>query len=55
MPRALRAMENLVAYDLKTVRANHARLAELHRRGDSDLSIVNAHDPVLYERARATA
>lgn len=55
VPRALRAMENLVAYDLKRVRDNHARLAELYRRGDSDLFVVNAHDPVLYERARGTA
>ncbi|MFE7839427.1 MBL fold metallo-hydrolase [Streptomyces sp. NPDC057474] len=55
VPRALRTMENLVAYDLKKVRANHARLAELHRRDDADLVIVNAHDPALYERARAGA
>ncbi|MDX3665031.1 MBL fold metallo-hydrolase [Streptomyces europaeiscabiei] len=55
VPRALRTMENLVAYDLRKVRDNHARLAELHRRGDADLTVVNAHDPVLYERARGTA
>ncbi|MDX3586972.1 MULTISPECIES: MBL fold metallo-hydrolase [Streptomyces] len=55
VPRALRTMENLVAYDLRMVRDNHARLAELHRRGDTDLTVVNAHDPVLYERARGTA
>ncbi|WP_200308425.1 MBL fold metallo-hydrolase [Streptomyces adelaidensis] len=52
-PAVLRIMERLVAYDLKQVRANHARLAELHRRADPDLVIVNAHDPVLYERMRA--
>lgn len=44
-----------MAYDLRMVRDNHARLAELHRRGDTDLTVVNAHDPVLYERARGTA
>ncbi|MFE2060915.1 hypothetical protein ACFXDH_00685 [Streptomyces sp. NPDC059467] len=53
VPRALRIMETLVAYDLKKVRDNHARLAELYRRADTDLAIVNAHDPVLYERMRA--
>ncbi|MGW0707966.1 MBL fold metallo-hydrolase [Streptomyces sp. NPDC002643] len=54
-PTALRLMERFVAYDLKRVRANHARLAELHDRADADLVIVNAHDPVLYERVRAAA
>ncbi|MBZ3904793.1 MBL fold metallo-hydrolase [Streptomyces griseiscabiei] len=55
VPRALRAMENLMAYDLRKVRDNHARLAELYRRDDAGLFVVSAHDPVLYERARATA
>ncbi|MFJ8108335.1 MBL fold metallo-hydrolase [Streptomyces sp. NPDC096132] len=53
VPRALRIMETVVAYDLKKVRDNHARLVELYRRGDTDLAIVNAHDPVLYEKMRA--
>ncbi|MFF6784544.1 MBL fold metallo-hydrolase [Streptomyces sp. NPDC012510] len=55
VPRVLRTMESLVAYDGRKVRANHARLAELHRRDEDDLTLVNAHDPSLYERARAGA
>ncbi|MFC8664074.1 MBL fold metallo-hydrolase [Streptomyces sp. NPDC057199] len=53
VPVALRAMESLIAYDRKQVRANHARLAELYRRADPDLAIINAHDRVLYDRMRA--
>ncbi|AGP52153.1 MBL fold metallo-hydrolase [Streptomyces rapamycinicus] len=52
VPAALRAMEAAVAYDLKQVRANHARLGELHRRAEPDLAIICAHDPALYERMR---
>jgi glyoxylase-like metal-dependent hydrolase (beta-lactamase superfamily II) len=54
VPRALTAMESLVAFDRKAVLDNHARLAELYQRGDSDLLIVCAHDPTLLEHARAT-
>lgn len=55
VPAALRGMETLIAYDLKQVRDNHARLAELHRRAESDLAIVSAHDPALYARFTAVA
>jgi glyoxylase-like metal-dependent hydrolase (beta-lactamase superfamily II) len=55
VPRALTAMESLVAWDLKKVRDNHARLAELYERQDPDLFIVCSHDPTLLEHARATA
>jgi glyoxylase-like metal-dependent hydrolase (beta-lactamase superfamily II) len=55
VPRALTAMESLVAFDRKTVLTNHARLAELYQRKDPDLLIVCAHDPTLLEQARATA
>ncbi|MEV5900616.1 MBL fold metallo-hydrolase [Streptomyces sp. NPDC052127] len=55
IPASLRRMEAFIAYDGKKVRDNHARLAELYRRGAPDLTIVNAHDPVLYEKARAGA
>ncbi|MET7390839.1 hypothetical protein ACFYPT_35585 [Streptomyces sp. NPDC005529] len=48
-------MESFIAYDIKQVRDNHARLAELYERGEPDLLIVNAHDPVLFERALARA
>ncbi|CBG69012.1 CONSERVED HYPOTHETICAL PROTEIN [Streptomyces scabiei 87.22] len=55
VPRTLRTVETLLADDRGRVRDNHARLAELHGRDDPGLSVVNAHDPVLLERARATA
>jgi glyoxylase-like metal-dependent hydrolase (beta-lactamase superfamily II) len=55
VPRALVAMETLVALDRKRVLENHARLAELYRRHEPDLFLACAHDPALYERARATA
>jgi glyoxylase-like metal-dependent hydrolase (beta-lactamase superfamily II) len=54
VPRALTAMESMVAFDRKTVLANHARLVELYRRHEPDLLIVCAHDPTLLEQARAT-
>jgi len=47
-PRALRLMERSVALDWKRVRANHQRLSELWASGESDLCLVNAHDPTLY-------
>jgi glyoxylase-like metal-dependent hydrolase (beta-lactamase superfamily II) len=53
IPRALRAMESFIAFNRKQVRANHARLAELSARNESDLLIVCAHDPELYRQAVA--
>lgn len=53
VPTVLSAMETAIAFDLDQVRRNHARLSELHQRGEPDLTIVSAHDPVLYEQARA--
>jgi glyoxylase-like metal-dependent hydrolase (beta-lactamase superfamily II) len=53
VPRALRVMENLIAFNRGQVRDNHARLAELHARNEPDLFIVCAHDPELYRRAIA--
>ncbi|MCV7178644.1 MBL fold metallo-hydrolase [Mycolicibacterium sphagni] len=55
VPRVLTAVESAVAWNLKQVRANHDRLAELYQRQDPDLLIVNSHDVTLYERARDTA
>ena len=55
VPRALMAMESFVAFDRKKVLDNHARLAELYQRRDSDLLVVCSHDPTLLEQARATA
>ncbi|MFI1169124.1 MBL fold metallo-hydrolase [Streptomyces sp. NPDC020801] len=48
VPAAL--TEAVVAHDAEKVRDNHARLAELHRRAEPDLVIINAHDPTLFER-----
>ncbi|MFE4911399.1 MBL fold metallo-hydrolase [Streptomyces sp. NPDC056652] len=53
VPAALRGMENLVAFDRKRVRDNHARLAELRQRADPGLAIICAHDPTLYATMRA--
>jgi glyoxylase-like metal-dependent hydrolase (beta-lactamase superfamily II) len=55
VPRALTAMESLVAFDRKKVQDNHARLADLYQRRESDLFIVCSHDPTLFKQARATA
>ena len=55
VPRVLTAMESTIAWDLKKVRNNHDRIAELHQRQDPDLLVVNSHDPTLYERARDSA
>ncbi|MDX2939768.1 MBL fold metallo-hydrolase [Streptomyces ipomoeae] len=55
IPAPVRLMENFVAYDLKKLRDNQARLAALHRKSEPDLVIVNAHDAVLYERMLAGA
>ena len=52
VPAALRTGETLVAFDLKKVRENHARLAELHQRADPALAIICSHDPALYESMR---
>ncbi|MGW0698943.1 hypothetical protein ACWD0A_06340 [Streptomyces sp. NPDC002867] len=43
-------MEILVAFDLKKVRDNHARIAELYRRADPDLAISCAYEPAPYEK-----
>jgi glyoxylase-like metal-dependent hydrolase (beta-lactamase superfamily II) len=55
VPRVLRVMEPVLAFDLPRVRDNHARLAELYRRAEPDLRIVCAHDPSMLEAARADA
>jgi len=55
LPRALAAFEWVVAFDRKMVQQNHARLAELYRRGEPDLFMVSSHDRTQYEQAKATA
>jgi glyoxylase-like metal-dependent hydrolase (beta-lactamase superfamily II) len=52
VPAILRAGETLAAFDLKKVRENHARLAELHQRADPALAIICSHDPALYQSTR---
>ena len=54
-PRVLTVQENFVAFDRDQMKGNHARLAELFRRGEPDLLIVNSHDPSLFRQARASA
>jgi glyoxylase-like metal-dependent hydrolase (beta-lactamase superfamily II) len=51
MPWALRGIERLIAFDYKSVRANHAMFAELAKH--DDVTIFSSHDPVEYERLRA--
>ncbi|MGW3543863.1 MBL fold metallo-hydrolase [Nocardia niigatensis] len=54
-PRALTAMERVIAHDWKQVRANHERLTELWTAADPDLLLVNSHDPYLLDRALGRA
>ena len=55
VPRSLRTLEATAALHPRQVRDNHERLAELHQRRDPDLMVLCAHDPSLYEAARAAA
>jgi glyoxylase-like metal-dependent hydrolase (beta-lactamase superfamily II) len=54
-PRVLTVQENVVAFDRRQMKDNHDRLAELSRRAEPNLLIVNSHDPSLFLRARSTA
>jgi len=51
VPRLLGALESLLAFDRKQLRANQDRLTELYQRGEPDLLMVCAHDPTLLTRA----
>jgi glyoxylase-like metal-dependent hydrolase (beta-lactamase superfamily II) len=53
VPWALRCVERLIASDYASVRANHARLAELAKQ--ADVTVFSSHDPVEFERLRATS
>ncbi|MEV0339035.1 MBL fold metallo-hydrolase [Nocardia sp. NPDC050713] len=55
VPHALTAMEQFIAHDRPRVRANHERLAELWASTESELLLVNAHDPWLLHRAQVNA
>jgi glyoxylase-like metal-dependent hydrolase (beta-lactamase superfamily II) len=54
-PLALAVQERAVAADWSQVKANHERLAELHREAESDVTVFSAHDASLLHRARANA
>jgi len=51
-PLVLTVQEWFVAHDWPRLRANQERLAELHRT-DPDVLVISAHDPALFEHARA--
>ncbi len=55
VPVVLRLSESVLAVDRKQVMANQQRLAELHQRGESDLMVINAHDPTLLKDAQSAA
>jgi glyoxylase-like metal-dependent hydrolase (beta-lactamase superfamily II) len=55
VPASLRALEGAVAFDRRQVRDNHARLTELYRTAEADLTLVCAHDPSMLDRARELA
>lgn len=52
VPIALRVFERNAAIDGRRVEDNHARLRELAGRGDPELTIFSAHDPVELDRIR---
>lgn len=52
-PYPLRLQAHLNAYDLQQYLDNQQRLHELWLRQDPDLHIVCAHDPVMFEKAKA--
>ena len=55
VPRPIKVIEPLLAFDRKRVHDNHARLTELYQRREPDLLMVCAHDASLYEHAKAGA
>ncbi|WP_029113409.1 MBL fold metallo-hydrolase [Mycobacterium sp. URHB0044] len=55
VPIGVKLFETVVAFDLKRVRDNHSRFAELNARGEPDLFVVSSHDPVLFADAVATS
>lgn len=50
VPFGLRVFERNAAIEWKRVRENHDRLRELAGRGDPELTLFSAHDPVELER-----
>ncbi|BBZ33234.1 MBL fold metallo-hydrolase [Mycolicibacterium confluentis] len=52
VPTSVTASAMVSAFNYRQMRANRERLAELHQRGEPDLLMVSAHDPVLLTRAQ---
>lgn len=52
-PWMLLLSQRLSVFDRRQLLANQQRLAELYRRGDPDLMLVNAHDAELLAQAQA--
>lgn len=52
-PKTLTVFERLIAHDWKRVQENHRRLRELWLANDPNVLLVNAHDPLLLDRARS--
>jgi len=55
VPKSLLAQETLFSFNRAQLHDNQARLAELYQRGEPDLTMVCAHDPVLYARVASDA
>ncbi|HZQ32777.1 MAG TPA: MBL fold metallo-hydrolase [Mycobacterium sp.] len=54
VPGIVRLQERINFFDWAQLRDNQARLAELYQRSEPDLTMICAHDPVMYQRAAAT-
>jgi glyoxylase-like metal-dependent hydrolase (beta-lactamase superfamily II) len=54
-PPVLGAFQSLTAFDGRARRHNQERLRELARRHGDEVELICSHDPVLLERAVATA
>lgn len=52
VPASLQIQERLVAHDIKALRTNQKRIAELRSGNQEELMVVCAHDPSLFEAAR---
>jgi len=50
-PLLLRLQESIITFDRRVMRNNQQRLLDLQQLPGSNLEIVNAHSPVLYQRS----
>lgn len=51
MPLLLRLQESVITFDRHVMRRNQRRLFELQQRRGTNLELINAHSPVLYQRS----